>query len=609
MFSWRRAWLALTIVVGVVLAISFGLFWPAELNTSIDAFLIVIIGAVGLNLLTGTAGEPSLGLAALFGVGAFTVAITADRFHWAFFPSIVAACVVGTVVHVIIGATTARLQGLYAILSSLGLQAIVVYFAFLYQSDANQGASFLIPTASIFGIHIATPTDWYVLLLIVAVPVLLGYRRLLATDHGRAWMAIRTRPSMAASLGIPVARYRLLAFAISGGLIAFAGALQAYYITSVSSDAYTLTMAVMFVSVIVVGGLGTPAGCVFGALLISVVPAEVQSLVNNVSPNLSANFPLYEQIFEGALLVLCLMLLPDGLVGLGRRFRRRVEARIQGAPMGTTDVRVASSERAAVRPPAGAPPISISSKDSQPPSRSDTPLLVARDVVAGYPGAGIALNGVSLDLYPGEVLAVVGPNGAGKTTLLRSLSGFTSEERGYVKSGSVKLEDREVVRASAFRHSKFGIALIPEREKVFAELTVYENLLVSRRKGDTNGIARALEPFPALHDKLSRRASLLSGGERQMLALARALILEPKVLLVDETTLGLAPRTAGEVMGILRELVRGADRAIILVEQNIRLALANSDRYLVINRGEVVSSGDSRDGALESHETLLGYGG
>lgn len=600
---WRSATVISLLIAGAVVAVLFGVLWPAELNTSIDAFLIVVIGAVGLNLLTGTAGEPSLGLAALFGVGAFTVAVTADRLHWAFVPSILAACAAGTIVHVIIGATTARLQGLYAILSSLGLQAIVIYFAFLYQSDANQGAAFLIPTASIFGAHIKTPTDWYVLLLIVAVPVFLGYRRLLATDHGRAWMAIRTRPSMAASLGIPVARYRLLAFAISGGLIAFAGALQAYYITSVSSDAYTLTMAVMFVSVIVVGGLGTPAGCVFGAVLISVVPAEVQSLVNNVSPNLSANFPLYEQIFEGALLIVCLMLLPDGLVGLGQRIKRLVVGRSTGdAAISPVDAPLAPAPALTVRisPPATQP---------QPPSRSDTPLLITRDLVAGYPGAGIALNGVSLSLYPGEVLAVVGPNGAGKTTLLRALSGFTAEERGYVKSGSVMLQDREVVKASAFRHSKLGIALIPEREKVFAELTVYENLLVSRRKGDADGIERALQPFPALHDKMSRRASLLSGGERQMLALARALILEPKVLLVDETTLGLAPRTAGEVMGILRELVRDAQRAIILVEQNVRLALANSDRYLVINRGLVVSSGDSKDGALESHETLLGYGG
>jgi branched-chain amino acid transport system ATP-binding protein len=193
--------------------------------------------------------------------------------------------------------------------------------------------------------------------------------------------------------------------------------------------------------------------------------------------------------------------------------------------------------------------------------------------------------------------------------LLRALSGFTTEERGYIKSGSVMFQGKEVVRASAFRHSKLGIALIPEREKVFADLTVYENLLVSRRKGDSGGIERALEPFPALHSKMTRRASLLSGGERQMLALARALILEPKVLLIDETTLGLAPRTAGEVMAILRELVRGADRAIVLVEQNVKLALSYSDRYLIINRGEVVSSGDSADGALESHETLLGYGG
>ncbi len=593
-------------MVGLVFAIIFPVAWPAELNVSIDSFLIVIIGAVGLNLLTGTAGEPSLGLAALFAIGAFTVAYTSTHLHWSFLPCIIAAVLAGTIIHTIIGATTARLQGLYAILSSLGLQAIVVYFAFLYQSKANMAAAFLIPTGSLFGFHLATATDWYFVLLIVAVAVLLGYRRILATDLGRSWMAIRTRPSMAASLGIPVARYRLLAFAISGGLIAFAGALQAYYIGSVSSDAYSLTLAVMFVSVIVVGGLGTPMGCVFGAILMSIVPAEVQNVVQNVAPNASANLPLWEEIAEGALLILCLMLLPDGIVGMGRRVRRRLSSLSRVSPMSGETVVDGEVEGSPESTNVVVTP-RVASAPSRP-ERTDTPLLVARNLVAGYPGAGLALNDVSLDLYPGEVLAVVGPNGAGKTTLLRALSGFTNEEHGYVRSGSVKLAGKEIVKASAFRHARLGVTLIPEREKVFSALTVYENLLVSRPKGDKDAIERALAPFPALHSKLTRRAVLLSGGERQMLALARALILEPKVLLVDETTLGLAPRTAGEVMQILRELVRGEDRAIILVEQNVTLALANSDRYLIINRGEVVSSGYSEDGALETHGTLLGYG-
>lgn len=602
-FTPRRILIGVATLVGVAIAVAFPALWPAELNISIDSFLIVVIGAVGLNLLTGTAGEPSLGLAALYAVGAFTIAYTSTHLHWAFVPSIVAACAAGTIVHVIIGATTARLQGLYAILSSLALQAIVVYFAFLYQSDANQAASFLIPTASIFGFHVETATDWYVVLLVVAGGALLGYRRLLATDHGRAWMAIRTRPSMAASLGIPVARYRLLAFAISGGLIAVAGGLQAYYIGAVSSDSYTLTLAVLYVSVIVVGGLGSPMGCVFGAVLISILPAEIQNIVQNVSPGASANFPLWEEIFEGALLIFFLMVLPNGLVDLGRRVRsqfgRKKVSSSDGAE--TPDVAQQANVEREIRITTRA--------EARDDVRTDTPLLVARDIVAGYAEAGIALNGVSLELYPGEVLAVVGPNGAGKTTLLRALSGFTNEERGFVRSGSVMLQGQEVARATAYRHSRLGITLIPEREKVFSDLTVYENLLVSRRKGDKEGIERSLAPFPALHSKMERRAILLSGGERQMLALARALILEPKVLLVDETTLGLAPRTAGEVMKILRELVRGEDRAIILVEQNVTLALANSDRYLILNRGEVVSTGNSADGALESHGTLLGYGG
>jgi branched-chain amino acid transport system ATP-binding protein len=338
------------------------------------------------------------------------------------------------------------------------------------------------------------------------------------------------------------------------------------------------------------------------------VPAEIQYIVQRVSPSAGAspNIPQFESILQGALLVLFLMVLPGGLAA-GWRFRsRRAAARpAEGAlaASGQRDV-PARSVTAQVISGMGAwrrtPRRRVIELDPK------SPLLSVADLVVGYPGAGLALHGVSLELHAGEVIAVVGPNGAGKTTLVRALSGFTSEERGFVRSGTIRLGGHDVTRSSAFQRARNGITLIPEREKVFSDLTVYENLYVSAGRNAHASIDRVLEGFPALTSKLARKAVLLSGGERHMLALARALILNPKVLLVDETTLGLAPKAAGDAMAQLREVARLYDTGVILVEQNVQLALDHSDRYYVLNRGLIVSAASSTEGARESVDAFMG---
>ena len=234
------------------------------------------------------------------------------------------------------------------------------------------------------------------------------------------------------------------------------------------------------------------------------------------------------------------------------------------------------------------------------------PLLEVDSLVTGY-GALRVVRGVSFTLAPDEILAVIGANGVGKTTLLKAIVGELP-----VWSGSVRLAGEEVAGRPAHRIVSRGMALVPEGRRVFAELTVEENLLVGAhtRRGKrevADALAHWLDAFPALAELRGRPAGALSGGEQQMLALARALMSRPKVLLLDEPSLGLAPLVIARVFEFISQ-VRETGTAVVLVEQNARLALQRADRAIVMQRGQVVMEGPAAELAGDSrvHDVYLG---
>ena len=218
-----------------------------------------------------------------------------------------------------------------------------------------------------------------------------------------------------------------------------------------------------------------------------------------------------------------------------------------------------------------------------------TALLQVEELVTGY-GELRVVQGVSFDLAQDEILAIVGANGVGKTTLLNALVGQLR-----VWSGSVLLDGRPVRRRRAHDVVRGGIALVPEGRHVFATLTVEENLRVGAhtrrgRREIEDDLQRWYEAFPVLETLRRRPAGALSGGEQQMLALARALMSRPRVLLLDEPSLGLAPKVIANVFRFVRE-VREQGTAVVLVEQNARLALDTADRAIVMQRGRVALEG------------------
>jgi branched-chain amino acid transport system ATP-binding protein len=238
--------------------------------------------------------------------------------------------------------------------------------------------------------------------------------------------------------------------------------------------------------------------------------------------------------------------------------------------------------------------------------------LEVEDLVAGY-GEVVALDRVTITADAATITAVLGANGAGKTTLLRAISGMVRP-----RGGRVLLDGTDRAGRGPEDMARAGIAHVPEGQGVIAELTVEENLRIGmmswpgvawRRAERAAALAEAYERFSVLADRRRRLAATLSGGERQMLVIARALVARPRVLLLDEPSLGLAPRVMTQVMDMVVRLSRENGITIVLVEQNARAALAIADRGVVLNLGRVVATAEARalaaDVALRHH--YLGF--
>jgi len=230
--------------------------------------------------------------------------------------------------------------------------------------------------------------------------------------------------------------------------------------------------------------------------------------------------------------------------------------------------------------------------------------LVLAGVSAGY-GETIVLEDVALDLPPGGTLVVLGRNGVGKTTLLATIMGHTR-----LRGGSIRFAGREITGLRPFRRARLGIGFVPQEREVFPSLTVAENLVVAGRPGRWS-LDRVFDFFPPLAKRRRHRGNQLSGGEQQMLAIGRALMGNPSLLLMDEPLEGLAPIIVDALLGGLERLRREDDLALLLVEQHAHLALELSRQAIVLDRGAVVFSGQSCDllAVPERLDALISVGG
>jgi branched-chain amino acid transport system permease protein len=314
-----RFWAVAGIAFALLLPLVLTNYWLGIANQA----CIAVIGALALNLLMGTTGQISLGHAGFVAAGAFTVAALVTHFNVPIAVTLVAAVAVGAVLGVLVGLPALRLKGLYLAVSTLAAHFVIIVGLGQYQAAISYGAGFSISPPSVLGLEIASELRWFYFLLPIVIGVILLNVNWLRSAFGRAWMAIHHREVAAESLGINVARYKLLAFSASTSLTCFAGALWGYHTGFVSIEAFDFHMLIQFLAMVIIGGLGSILGACLGAIFVTALP-HVIAVVSEKLPLLhglgTKAFELQIGIF-GLIMLLFLILEPRGLAGMWTRVR------------------------------------------------------------------------------------------------------------------------------------------------------------------------------------------------------------------------------------------------------------------------------------------------
>ena len=573
----RGAKVVLAVVVIAVLVAVPGYLSASKLNL---AAAIVIFGIIGVSLvvLTGWAGQVSLGQVAFVGIGAAVSGAVTARLGWDLSLGLLVAGLTGAVVAMVVGLPAIRRRGLTLAVTSLAF-ALMTSEYLLNQTFFGPGTtldwlpSSRIARPALFGvIDIDTDTRFYYLCLVglaLAIALAYGVRR---SRTGRAIIAVRENERAAEAFGISARRLTLFALAFSGFLAAFAGALFVYQQSGLDTSPYQPSASLEVFAMAVIGGLGSIPGALIGATYVRGVdyflPSEWQILATGVG------------------LLAVLLVLPGGLgaaLADGRDVLLRRLARRRSIEVGSfADDAPAASAAASTAPPVG------------PPRRDGAAVLVATGIDVRYDGVQV-LFGAHLDVAPGEVVALLGTNGAGKSTLVRAVAGLAP-----LAHGEVRLDGEDITGLRADQRAHRGVALMPGGVATFPSLTVAEHLrLASWTRRRDPGAARkaraeALEQFPMLRDRLDETAGNLSGGQQQMLALAMTLVASPRVVLIDELSLGLAPAVVESLLDVVRSLARGGV-AVVIVEQSAELALEVADRALFMEKGQIRFEGPGQD--------------
>ena len=293
---------------------------PFALDLACQVFLAGV-GALSLMLLTGYAGQISLGHAGLIAAGAFTTGILAREINAPFWITLPASAVTGIVLGFVFGLPSLRLRGLYLAVSTLALHFIVIYLGGEYETKRGFSTGIVVDPPRFAGLKLTDGRAWYFVLLLAAALSLLICINLLRSRSGRAWRAVHARETVAEALGINIARYKLLAFVISSSMTSVAGCMFAYYRGFVSIEAFDLFLSIQYVAMIIIGGMGSLLGALLGAAFVTLFPYAIESLLKML-PNaqkLAGDIFAVNYATFGVVMILFLVLEPLGLVGIWRR--------------------------------------------------------------------------------------------------------------------------------------------------------------------------------------------------------------------------------------------------------------------------------------------------
>ncbi len=574
------------IVVGLALAalaISLPSFLPPGRLDQVSVTIVFGMVAVSLVVLSGWGGTISLGQFALVGVGAITAGDLMMHFNVDFFLALVAGGLAAAVGAVILGLPALRVRGLYLAVTTLAFAVAADEFLF---NSANFNS--ILPGSVLrpvlwqrFNLH--GEGDLYGLclgMLVLTILLVSGIRR---ARFGRAVLATRDNLRGAEAAAVPTTRVRLAAFALSGLIAGLAGGLYVIIVGTASStnvgSSFPSADSLILFSMAVIGGLTSVGGALTGVALIQW---------------LGIAYPHVQILLTGTGLLVVLTIFPGGLAGLFQNARDRVLvllARRRGM-----DVSVWGDGTKLEEPDPDGPivPTIIRVDGSAVADSDDKVMLRCRNVNASY-GSMQVLFGIDLTVREGEMVALLGTNGAGKSSLLKSITGLLPAH-----DGSIHFDGHDITQEATERIAGRGLTMMPGGRGVFASLTVMENLRVASwpirndQRAAEKAREEAMERFPILRRRAGTAAGNLSGGEQQMLSLAMAFLVRPRLLCIDELSLGLAPTVVAPLIEAVREIHRQGT-TVIIVEQSVQVALLVAKEATFLEKGQVRFSGPSAD--------------
>jgi ABC-type branched-subunit amino acid transport system ATPase component/ABC-type branched-subunit amino acid transport system permease subunit len=589
-----RVPLALAIAVGAVLVFSA----PSYSDALMTTFGIGIIIA-SVVVVSGYAGQLSLCQYALAGFGAWVAARSASSLDVPFLVALLIGVVAATAVGVLVALPAIRTRGVTLAIVTLALS--LVFSALIFDNPSMTGGfeGIVVKSPEVLGYQIDPtlhPQRYAALMLIALVLVGLMVANLRRGATGRKMIAVRSNERAAAGLGINVVGIKLYAFAVGAGVAGLGGVLIAFEQANVQFTSFDVFSSIQLVQYGVIGGLGWVSGVVGGAT--AAPGAVIAAFTSNVLPNLN-NVDAWIAVLGGVGVIQLLRQSPDGLASLWASQARRLVGRF---------TRQQGQDHTPAPSVAEATPTTVKLEHG---GRT----LEVRGVSVSFGGV-IAVNDVSFEVAPGEVVGLIGPNGAGKTTLLDLITGFTRQS-----TGSILLDESDVSPWSPERRARAGICRSWQSVELFDELTVGDNLLVAEDANLRRNLLRdlfkpghrTLSPFAAsvvdelgLRGALDRRPNALSLGTIKLAGIARTIIANPGIVLLDEPAAGLDERERRELAQVIRQIADHHGIAVVVVEHDMALILSTCDRVVVLDFGQKIADG-SPDVVQADEQVILAY--
>jgi branched-chain amino acid transport system permease protein len=555
-----------SIVLVAVAFVIVGISGPFSYTSYVVLLIgIYLISVLGLNVTIGFSGVLSLGQGASFAFGAYIAGVLAGTYLWPIWLTLPLALLGGLLVGAIIGLPSVRLAALGLAMISLGL-VLVVNDMLVQLSPITNGASGIAGISPFLGFNGDgfILSEWFipVLILVLTGVAYWVHQRYRASRIGRATVAVKDEAIGAAAVGIGGYSTKILAFAVGSGMAGLAGALFSYLSAYISPDAFSPSLSILFLVMVVLGGLGSLLGPAIGAILLVIIPLAL------------APYPHVNAIVYGLLLVVLMRLRPRGLFS-----RTAARARPVLASLGT-----AHRTTSASRPPT-----------------DGGPLLVASDVKRSFGGVK-ALDGVSMQLASGEVLGLIGPNGSGKTTLLNILGGYY-----HPSSGTVEMAGVDISRARPNEIARAGVSRTFQTPKTFDGMSIDEHIEIALEwqvdaEAERVAACRAaairfleLGGLDPSKPKPGRRESRTLGhGQLRFLEAAMAVARCPRLLLLDEPAAGLSGSEIEGFEAVVKDVAR-AGVGVIIVEHHLDMVSRLVDRIVVLDLGKVLWEGKPAD--------------